>query len=145
MRHRLRSSHLGHSVFGCLFVTLLWLTGTTPPLGAGEALTPLADLQYHDLRHRNLRNADLHGANLSYADLRNADLYGADLSGANLCCARVKGANFTAADLSRANLSYVDLRGMALIEVTLTQTLFEHAIWTNGKRCGKGSVGKCLF
>ena len=114
-------------------------------LSAEERLSPYADLPGIDLSNRDLRHIDLHGANLKHADLRGADLYGADLSGANLCCAKVSGANFTAADLSQANLSYIDFRGVALIEVTLTQAFFEHAIWTNGKRCGKGSIGKCLF
>jgi uncharacterized protein YjbI with pentapeptide repeats len=114
-------------------------------LSAGDTLLPNADLQNINLRNRDLHNYDLHGANLRNADLRGANLYGADLSGANLCCAKIKGANLTASDLTQANLSYVDFRGVALIEVILTQAFFENAIWTNGKRCGKGSIGKCRF
>lgn len=112
----------------------------------GEAVfLPNANLEKADLRNKDLRYKDLHGANLRAADLRGADLYGANLSGANLCCAKVKGTNFTSSDLTQANLSYIDFRGVMLIEVTLTKAFFENAIWTNGKRCKKGSIGKCLF
>jgi uncharacterized protein YjbI with pentapeptide repeats len=125
--------------FLCVHAPLLASDLTNP------SLQPGANLQEIDLRDKNLRFVDLHGANLRGADLRGADLYGANLSGTNLCCARVEGANFTASNLTQANLSYIDFRGVALIEVTLTGAFFEHAIWTNGRRCEKGSIGKCLF
>jgi len=130
---------------GLFLCQLLVAAAMLTLLPAGEKLLPYSDLRGIDLRNRNLRDIDLHGANLRGADLRGTNLYGANLSGANLCCAKLQGANLTSSDLTQSNLSYIDFRGVALIEVTLTRAFFENAIWTNGKRCKKGSIGKCLF
>lgn len=132
-----------------LFIVLIFLFAGTvygqETQKVVDQLVPYAQLENIDLRKRNLRHIDLHSANLRGADLRGADLYGADLSGSNLCCVKIRGVNLTASNLTQANLSYIDFRGVSLIEVILTQAFFENAIWTNGRRCQKGSIGKCLF
>jgi hypothetical protein len=63
---------------------------------------------------RNLRGADLVGADLSRSDLRGANLRGAFLIGADL-----RGVDLTLADLTGA-----DLRGARLEAADLTQSLF---------------------
>ena len=52
--------------------------------------------------------------NLSYAQLSGANLYKANLTGANLTKAKLIGANLSG------------------------------ATWTDGRKCGKGSIGKCV-
>ena len=68
-------------------------------------------LQYADLYDAYLRGADLRGADLKYADLREADLRGADLRGADLKFAILRGADLRGADLQEADLRGADLRG----------------------------------
>lgn len=63
-----------------------------------------------NLRHRNLRYANLSGTFLVKADIRDADLKGADLREANL----------VGADLRRANLEGADLRGAKFLKYLKT-------------------------
>lgn len=62
-----------------------------------------ANLRHADLRDANLRYVCLHGVNLRYADLRYADLHGADLHGADLRDADLRYVNLHGADLRDAN------------------------------------------
>ena len=64
---------------------------------------------------------------------------GADLSSASLKMADLSGADFSGANLERANLV-----GAALTGTTYTDAYLEGAIWTNGKTCGSGSIGRCV-
>jgi len=68
---------------------------------------------------RDLRGADLSGANLCKADLRETDLREADLYYANLSCANLRGANLSDANLYYANLSCANLRGANLSDANL--------------------------
>ena len=82
----------------------------------------------------NLIGANLSGDNLGGADLRYANLNGANLSGANL----------RGAYLSWANLSKVNLTKATLSRARLTNANLTGATWTDGRKCGKGSIGKCV-
>ena len=72
--------------------------------------------------------------NLTGFNLKGANLTGAKLSGANLRKANLtkviglRTANLTKANLRRANLKNAKLEG---------------ATWTDGRKCAKGSIGKC--
>ena len=96
-----------------------------------------------NLKGMDLSHQDLHGINLKNADLSNCNLFGTNLSGANLTGATIKGADFTSSDISFASLSYLDFQGVDLIEVKLESANFLHAIWSDGRPCLKGSIGKC--
>ncbi|MDZ8053502.1 MAG: pentapeptide repeat-containing protein [Aulosira sp. ZfuVER01] len=92
-----------------------------------------------DLRHTDIKRADLLGANFEGIDLRGADLCGADLRGAalagtdlsgaklsgsilyeaNLLKANLSGADLSWANLNRANLSGANLRGANLTGASL--------------------------
>jgi len=88
-----------------------------------------ADLRHADLRGANLvsadlRSADLKGvflisANLRGAHLEQADLSGADLRGAFLTKTNSGGANLTCANLRGAHLEQADLRYANLTEAIL--------------------------
>ncbi len=58
---------------------------------------------------------------------------GCDLSGANLSGANLSGANLRQASLEGADLSKADLTGAKL----------SNATWTDGRKCGPDSIGKC--
>jgi uncharacterized protein YjbI with pentapeptide repeats len=76
----------------------------------------------------DLTSANLSNLNLSYADLSGTILMKADLTNAILC-----NANLSKANLADAKLDGANLRGANLAK----------AYWINGKKCKKGSVGKC--
>lgn len=66
-------------------------------------------------------------------------LVGADLRDAKLIGTRLRNANLTHADLRHANLAQADLSGARLEGARL-----EEATWTDGRTCGRGSVGRCM-
>lgn len=102
-----------------------------------------ADMRNMNLIGVNLSHARLKGANLSYARLSMADLRNADLASAVLIGAGLRGANLSGANLSGADMSYVELTGADLSGANLEGARLENAIWTDGKFCGPGSVGRC--
>lgn len=106
------------------------------------------DLRSSDLRNAKLRDATLMGSklnqsNLAYAEMVNANISYADLSGASLVGANLQRADLSYANLAGANLAYADLTGANLGGADLREARFDHAIWTNGRVCGPGSVGRC--
>ncbi len=107
-----------------------------------------ADLSRADLRSVNLRGADLAGArlveaDLSYGSFGTANLAGADLTAARLVGTGLGGADLRGADLTRSDLSYANLRGARLAGARLTGANLDQAIWTDGRICAQGSVGRC--
>ena len=116
-------------------------------------------LNYATLNKANLSGADLSGAKLNYARLSKANLSKAKLSkaslersylnGANLSGANLEGAYMyevilNKADLRGANLSKAFLVGATLNKANLKGAQLEGATWTDGTKCGKGSIGKCI-
>ncbi|MFA4829425.1 MAG: pentapeptide repeat-containing protein [Thermodesulfovibrionales bacterium] len=69
----------------------------------------------------------------SSPDLSNARLEGANLSGAILDNANMVGANLKDAILYKADLS----------NANLSELILSNAIWTDGRKCAIGSIGKC--
>ncbi len=75
--------------------------------------------------------------------------------GSQLSDTNLTGANLNHADLSKASLVNADLRNATLLEANLRRDLQcrlvgnlsrVHSlgtVWTDGKRCKKGSMGKC--
>jgi len=102
-----------------------------------------ASLRDTDLRGADLRGADLRGADLSYANLSAADLRGADLRQARLIGAGLRNARLDGADLRGARLDYADLTGAELGQARVEGARLDQAIWTDGLRCGPGSLGRC--
>ena len=103
------------------------------------------------------------GCNLTNGYYKNADLEGADLSKTNLLGAifegsKLKGANFEGAYLFNTSLMNSDLTGVNFKDAMLvaanlrnaqiegadfTNTDVSGAIWIEGFRCLKGSIGTC--
>ena len=93
-----------------------------------------ANLFASDFSKSRMDYSNLSGGNLSYAVFENANLKGANLNNADL-----RHANF-----SSANLTYVDFTDADITNVNFDKADLSHAIWVNGKRCKKGSIGSCL-
>lgn len=107
----------------------------------------LSKSNLHSVRLNNalLVKAQLSEANLSYASLESANLSQANLSKAKLVGANLNNANLTKANLVAADLSYADLSNAVLLNVHVLNTRFDHAIWTDGRLCGRGSIDQCVF
>ena len=92
----------------------------------------------------NLIGANLSGDNLGGADLTDANLVQARLSGANLSGTNLYKANLIGANLGGANLTKADLYKANLTGANLTKADLSGATWTDGIKCGKGSIGECV-
>ncbi|NEO19313.1 pentapeptide repeat-containing protein [Moorena sp. SIO4A5] len=90
-------------------------------LGSGHInkCTPLIE---KDLRGANLRGADCTNVDLSGVDFTNANLTGANFSRADLSQANFSNANLTGADLAGADLANADLSGANLTDANLSNT-----------------------
>ena len=99
--------------------------------------------QWCDLGKANLAGAKLSGADLSGSNLSGAILSGADLSKADLSSAYMREANLSGANLTDAYLNDANMTGANLANADLTDANLSGAIWTDGKKCLKGSVEKC--
>ena len=133
------------------------------------------DLSQALLLGANLEQANLQGANLQGTVLQQANLSGACLQGANLERANLWGAYLMQADLQegclrRAKAKFADFREANLLQTDLRQanlwgvnfsdavvaspeeapmlflgTNLQMATWTDGRRCLRGSVGRCVW
>ena len=79
-----------------------------------------SSFQGSNLQDAFLPNADLHGSSFQGANLQGADLAGDNLSGANLQGANLQGSNLSGANLSGANLQGANLQGSNLTNANLT-------------------------
>jgi len=98
----------------------------------------------------NLEGAYLRNISLEKAYLVNTNLRRAVLERSSLKDAKLKRANLERTDLDQVNFTNADLRSANLYKATIkgadfTNANLENAIWVNGERCKKGSIGKCLF
>jgi hypothetical protein len=110
---------------------------------------PGADLTGAILNNASLAGAQLDRARLGGADLRYANLAAAKLGYARLGEAKLVGANlraadFAYADLKGADLSFADLTGATLGGADLSGARLDSAIWVDGRRCARESVGGCI-
>lgn len=110
---------------------------------AGGDLTG-AILNNASLAGARLDRARLGGADLRYANLAAAKLGYARLAEAKLVGANLRAADFAYADLTGADLSYADLTGANLGGADLGGARLDSAIWVDGRRCARESVGGCV-
>ena len=90
----------------------------------GDATKFGKDLRYANLSGANLTNASFGGANLRDANLSGADLRYANLSGADLTRASFNGAKLSDADLSGADLTGANFTGASLTNVKLDEVIY---------------------
>lgn len=165
-RYRLLSAFIALGVFVLLTsLVFLYKPGETPDsMDCGQPPAPGvrwdnclmegrdfagANLIGAHMKNMQLSRADLSGSQLVNADLSFtvmsvADLRGADLRAARLVGASLRGADLTDANLARADLSYANLRRARLQGVNLEEVKLGNAVWTDGRVCAVGSVGRCV-
>ena len=81
----------------------------------------------------NLYESNLQGANFEKSNFTSANLTRVNFIGSTLIEANFQNANLIEADLSSANISNANFDGANL----------NNATWTDGKKCGSDSIGKC--
>jgi hypothetical protein len=126
-----------------------WLSrpGAGNRAAAVDCMAPVGPGVHWDgcnLAGKNLEAADLRNAQLAYADLSVANLVYGNLDGARLTGITARGADLRFARLTNADLSHADLRDANLRGADLTGTRLGGALWMDGSRCAKNSVGACL-
>lgn len=122
-----------------------WESCSKPAADLRRANLQSAIVRNADLESSDLAGADLSGADLAYADLRQVNFELADLATARLTGANLREANFAHANLRSADLQFADLRSARFDGTELSDAKLGNAIWFNGKRCARGSIGACRF
>lgn len=112
--------------FGCIFVSLMILSGLysyqrLAPVSGLSFLLREYDLNRADLRGKYLRGAILQNARMFSADLRDSDLSEGNLNGAILCEADLSGAEMIKAYLIEADLRMANLEGVNLAHAELRE------------------------
>ncbi|MBI2471635.1 MAG: pentapeptide repeat-containing protein [Planctomycetes bacterium] len=127
-------------------------------MGINLEETNLAEVQLKgsNLKDANLEKTDLSKGNLegcilSYANLRGAILlFDANLKRAVLWRTILEDAHLDFACLEGADLTGAYLKNASLIGAKINKDTnfrdadLENTIWINGKKCEKGSIGKCI-
>lgn len=91
----------------------------------------------------DLRAADLRGMELADANLEGANLMGANLTGVTLTDATLEDASLEKANFSKANLKGASLDHATIDDAVFTGADLQDMTWTDGKVCGRGSIGVC--
>ncbi len=95
------------------------------------------------LTSASFNGSSMKSANLGYANLDNAQLSYVDFTDAVLKGASMRNADMTRVVLNNADLRYSDMSGARIGGLQITNARLTGAIWTNGKKCKEGSLGKC--
>jgi len=105
-----------------------WITGSLLYVYEEEDNTIIKTITVAVKLKKDLRGADLSGADLREADLRGADLSGADLSEADLRGADLSGADLRGAYLREADLSGAYLRSYKVKEAAIFTGLYKYTV-----------------
>jgi len=97
------------------------------------------DISETTLRDLNLENARLNETNLRMCDFTNSNLQFAQLRKANL-----EKSNLDSANLNHSNLQGANLKDASINRTTFENANLENAIWVDGIRCKRGSIGHCI-
>jgi uncharacterized protein YjbI with pentapeptide repeats len=97
-----------------------------------------------DLRHADLRDADLSYVDLREADLSDADLRGSNLIGANLHYADLRGASLSDTDLTGAKLGMANLVEAYLIKAKLIKADLSDTCLRQANMLGASLRDVCL-
>jgi uncharacterized protein YjbI with pentapeptide repeats len=129
---------------------ILFISNLKPALFHSDLSGETPRESYIYLGEINLANTTLHNLHLEKASLPHTDLRNADLSFTNLQFALLKKANLQGANLQHTNFNDANLMEANLHNATIDQATFENAnltgaIWINGIRCKKESIGHCNY
>lgn len=127
-----------------------FISNLNPKLFYKELISETPRDKYINLSEIKLNGSILHNINLVNARLSSSNLSKCNLAHTNLESAILKKTNLVDANLDFANFNHANLQGANLKGASIYQTTFlnanlEGAIWINGIRCKKGSIGHCIY
>ncbi len=102
------------------------------------------NLSQQNLDDSNYTKADLRGTNFWKASLQSAKFFKAKLQGACLKSSNLHKADFTQANLQGTDLRWANLKDAKFDDALLDRVRLEGAIWIDGTKCAKKSIGKCI-
>lgn len=88
-------------------------------------------------------NGDLDGSNFSGRNLTGVAFTNASLNEAKFANSILIGADFTNAELNEADLRGANLRNARIINAEFDGARLDGAVWVDGRKCGKNSIGRC--
>lgn len=126
-----------------------FISNLSPKLFHKDVISESPRDKYISLAEINLKGSILHNitlesANLSKSNMRECDLSYTNLQFATLRKARLEDAKLDFANFNHANLQSANLKNASTYQTTFLNANLENAIWTNGIRCKKGSIGRCI-
>lgn len=90
-----------------------------------------------------LSNINFSNSNFSYAELSISRLKNIDFSNASLVGAVLRNSDLFEVDFSNSDLQYINLTGAILRNIKFTKANLSNAIWVDGRKCAKNSIGEC--
>ena len=96
------------------------------------------------LANGNFAESSFFRANLYEANLEGGNFEKANFTSANLTRSNFKGASLIEATFKDSNLFESDFTGANIINANFEGANLNYAIWIDGKKCGLGSIGKCV-
>ena len=139
----------GVSYEGCAFADGQDLSGTFIP-NSNLTFTSFIQVNFTKsiMMNSNLSNGNFSEANFFRVNLYESVLEGGNFEKANFESANLTRTNFKAASLIETSFKNSNLFGANLTSANLLNANFEGAnlnevIWTDGKKCGTNSIGKC--
>lgn len=128
---------------------ITFISSLNPKLFHKDLITETPRDKYINLSEINLKGSVLHNivlenAKLSYSNLRDCNLAHTNLQFAILRKTNLQNAKLDFVNFNHANLQGANLKGASIYQASFLNANLENAIWTNGIRCKKGSIGHCI-
>ena len=97
-----------------------------------------------NLANGNFAESSFFRTNLYEANLEGGNFEKANFTSSNLTRVSFKGASLIATIFKDSNLYESDFTGANIINANFEGANLNYAIWIDGKKCGLGSIGKCV-
>ena len=96
------------------------------------------------LANGNFAESSFIRTNLYESNLEGGIFEKANFSSANLTRVNFKGSSLIETNFSNSNLFEADFTGANILNANFEGANLNNAIWTDGKKCNLGSIGKCI-
>jgi hypothetical protein len=112
------------------------------PIGA-TMREKYVDLSSLNLSGTALKNINLQQATMARTLMNDCDLQRTNFQGADLRRAQLKDSDIRHTIFKNANLQGANFNGAVIYQTDFSDANLENAIWVNGIRCKRGSIGYC--
>ncbi|VAW93006.1 hypothetical protein MNBD_GAMMA22-575 [hydrothermal vent metagenome] len=90
-----------------------------------------------------ITNVNFSNANFSYTEMSLSKLTNIKFSNATLIGTIIQNSDLVSVDFSNSNLQYINFTGSRLRDINFSGANLSNAIWIDGRKCAKNSIGKC--